>query len=298
LSSRSARTVLDVVDGRLSELTWPELTLRHRRLGDRDVLVLTGAEPDFRWQEARRGRPRGVPRARAPAARRHAWGQPRRDPHGGAPHPSRPGAGDRIGRGPAAGGRAGRARGTAPRPVRRAVGDREVRRGRRHADRGLLRAGAALRGRSIRGGRDRDPGAPRAAPRRRSAARRAARRGDGAAAAARPDRPGRRRLANLRRTPRVGRGQPGAADRGRARGRDRTLPAATGRRRFERTDVVTTDGRRWTLPVASDPWRSGPISKATPTRARLLPPNGRASADCPNAASTTATRSTRSWTRP
>src|SRR4029450_6991297 len=51
LSSRSARTVLDVVDGRLSELTWPELTLRHRRLGGRDVLVLTGAEPDFRWRE-------------------------------------------------------------------------------------------------------------------------------------------------------------------------------------------------------------------------------------------------------
>ena len=48
---RSRRPVLDVVDGRLSELTWPELTLRHRRLGSRDVLVLTGAEPDFRWQE-------------------------------------------------------------------------------------------------------------------------------------------------------------------------------------------------------------------------------------------------------
>jgi len=28
---RSRRPVLDVVDGRLSELTWPELTLRHRR---------------------------------------------------------------------------------------------------------------------------------------------------------------------------------------------------------------------------------------------------------------------------
>ena len=31
---RSRRPVLDVVDGRLSELTWPELTLRHRRLGE------------------------------------------------------------------------------------------------------------------------------------------------------------------------------------------------------------------------------------------------------------------------
>ncbi len=48
---RSRRPVLDVVDGRLSELTWPELTMRRARIGARDVLVLAGAEPDFRWQE-------------------------------------------------------------------------------------------------------------------------------------------------------------------------------------------------------------------------------------------------------
>jgi len=48
---RSRRPVLDVVDGRLSELTWPELSMRRTRIGERDVLVLTGAEPDFRWQE-------------------------------------------------------------------------------------------------------------------------------------------------------------------------------------------------------------------------------------------------------
>jgi PAC2 family len=48
---RSRRPVLDVVDGRLSELTWPELSLRRSRLGERDVLVLTGAEPDFRWRQ-------------------------------------------------------------------------------------------------------------------------------------------------------------------------------------------------------------------------------------------------------
>jgi hypothetical protein len=48
---RSRRPVLDVVDGRLSELTWPDLTVRRKRLGGRDVLVLTGAEPDFRWRE-------------------------------------------------------------------------------------------------------------------------------------------------------------------------------------------------------------------------------------------------------
>ncbi|HJS26265.1 MAG TPA: PAC2 family protein [Actinomycetota bacterium] len=48
---RSRRPVLDVVDGRLTELTWPELTLRRTRLGGRDLLVMTGAEPDFRWRE-------------------------------------------------------------------------------------------------------------------------------------------------------------------------------------------------------------------------------------------------------
>ena len=48
---RSRRPVLDIVDGTLSELTWPELTLRRARVDGRDLLVLTGAEPDFRWRE-------------------------------------------------------------------------------------------------------------------------------------------------------------------------------------------------------------------------------------------------------
>ncbi|HEX6330987.1 MAG TPA: PAC2 family protein [Actinomycetota bacterium] len=48
---RSRRPVLDVVDGTLSELTWPQLSIRRRRLDGRDLLVLTGAEPDFRWRE-------------------------------------------------------------------------------------------------------------------------------------------------------------------------------------------------------------------------------------------------------
>lgn len=48
---RSRRPVLEVLDGTLSELTWPELTLRRARVGGRDLLVLTGAEPDFRWRE-------------------------------------------------------------------------------------------------------------------------------------------------------------------------------------------------------------------------------------------------------
>jgi hypothetical protein len=46
---RSRRPTLDIVDGRLTELTWPELTLRAATLGERDVLVLSGPEPDDRW---------------------------------------------------------------------------------------------------------------------------------------------------------------------------------------------------------------------------------------------------------
>lgn len=48
---RSRRPVLDVVDGTLTELTWPDLSLKRVRVGERDILVLTGPEPDFRWRE-------------------------------------------------------------------------------------------------------------------------------------------------------------------------------------------------------------------------------------------------------
>jgi proteasome assembly chaperone (PAC2) family protein len=48
---RSRRPTLEIVDGRLAELTWPELTLRRTRVGERDLLVLTGHEPDDRWRE-------------------------------------------------------------------------------------------------------------------------------------------------------------------------------------------------------------------------------------------------------
>jgi hypothetical protein len=47
---RARRPTLEIVDGELSELTWPELTIRRARVADRDLLVLTGAEPDFRWR--------------------------------------------------------------------------------------------------------------------------------------------------------------------------------------------------------------------------------------------------------
>jgi hypothetical protein len=48
---RSRRPTLDVIDGKLSELEWPRLELTVSRVEDRDLLVLTGAEPDFRWHE-------------------------------------------------------------------------------------------------------------------------------------------------------------------------------------------------------------------------------------------------------
>ncbi len=48
---RSRRPVLDIVDGTLTELTWPHLTMKRARVGRRDLVVLTGPEPDFRWRE-------------------------------------------------------------------------------------------------------------------------------------------------------------------------------------------------------------------------------------------------------
>jgi hypothetical protein len=47
---RSRRPTLEIRDGRLSSLTWPALTLKHANLGGRDLLILSGAEPDDRWQ--------------------------------------------------------------------------------------------------------------------------------------------------------------------------------------------------------------------------------------------------------
>jgi len=48
---RSRRPVLDIIDGTLHELTWPDLSIRRIRVGERDILVFTGPEPDFRWRE-------------------------------------------------------------------------------------------------------------------------------------------------------------------------------------------------------------------------------------------------------
>jgi hypothetical protein len=48
---RSRRPVLDIIDGTLQRLEWPSLTIHRIAAEGRDVLVLHGAEPDFRWRE-------------------------------------------------------------------------------------------------------------------------------------------------------------------------------------------------------------------------------------------------------
>jgi PAC2 family len=48
---RSNRPILDIVDGQVRDLQWPAITVRKRDLGASDLLVLTGLEPDMRWQE-------------------------------------------------------------------------------------------------------------------------------------------------------------------------------------------------------------------------------------------------------
>jgi hypothetical protein len=51
---RARRPTLEIVDGRPDQLSWPELTLRRARFGERDLLVLAGPEPDYRWHELER----------------------------------------------------------------------------------------------------------------------------------------------------------------------------------------------------------------------------------------------------
>jgi hypothetical protein len=47
---RSNRPVVDFIDGRLQEIDWPQLSLRHARHGLRDLLLLNGHEPDWQWK--------------------------------------------------------------------------------------------------------------------------------------------------------------------------------------------------------------------------------------------------------
>lgn len=47
---RARRPTLHIIDGRLTELTWPELVVRRVRFAERDLLILAGPEPDDRWR--------------------------------------------------------------------------------------------------------------------------------------------------------------------------------------------------------------------------------------------------------
>ena len=43
--------MLDVVDGVLARMQWPDIVLRHVAVGGRDLLVLVGPEPDYKWKQ-------------------------------------------------------------------------------------------------------------------------------------------------------------------------------------------------------------------------------------------------------
>lgn len=48
---RSHRPILDIVDGAPKSFVGPSLRVTRRRLNERDLFVLTGPEPDYRWNE-------------------------------------------------------------------------------------------------------------------------------------------------------------------------------------------------------------------------------------------------------
>jgi hypothetical protein len=48
---RARRPALEIRDGRPRTLTWSKLTITRSQYGARDILVITGAEPDFRWRQ-------------------------------------------------------------------------------------------------------------------------------------------------------------------------------------------------------------------------------------------------------
>ena len=47
---RSQRPILDIVDGVMRRTVWPEVTVKHAVVAQRDVLVLSGSEPDLSWR--------------------------------------------------------------------------------------------------------------------------------------------------------------------------------------------------------------------------------------------------------
>jgi len=47
---RVSRPTATFMEGTLEELSWPAVTVRHRSIGGRDLLVLSGPEPNWHWQ--------------------------------------------------------------------------------------------------------------------------------------------------------------------------------------------------------------------------------------------------------
>lgn len=48
---RARRPTLDILDGRPMKLAWPELRVVGVTVEDRELLVMSGPEPDYRWRE-------------------------------------------------------------------------------------------------------------------------------------------------------------------------------------------------------------------------------------------------------
>ena len=47
---RATRPTVDFLEGVMDDIEWPEMTLTHRSHGGRDLLVLSGIEPNWHWQ--------------------------------------------------------------------------------------------------------------------------------------------------------------------------------------------------------------------------------------------------------
>ncbi len=47
---RQSRPTVDFAGGVNAGVTWPSMSIRHRRIGGRDLLVLSGPEPNWNWQ--------------------------------------------------------------------------------------------------------------------------------------------------------------------------------------------------------------------------------------------------------
>ncbi len=47
---RVSRPLLDFEDGVMTALAWPELVIRQAKFGDRDLLILSGVEPNWNWR--------------------------------------------------------------------------------------------------------------------------------------------------------------------------------------------------------------------------------------------------------